>query len=410
MRVFAFYSYKGGSGRTTTMLNTVKYLIEDLGASPEKPILLVDADLESAGLTFYFNRDDPLQFAGTLSASNTFENAQMFRNHESEDIIFGVVEPSHSLYVFQTEVKADLKAFDGLNNGVEDITELFKDVALPVEYITLLGKALNVARYETNGPWTKRLRKMAHRLRKANTPEEKVSIIIDSMPTVKLVDVSNHFNGKAKVPGNTVLFLGTDLSSDSHVSRKLGEEQIISFIKSCEDHGYSAVVFDCGSGTQSSADILHGLADVIVYCMRPSVQFISGTSKNLDNYKERLEREDDGRKPVIIVPNAVPQTSPESPDYAFCADSFKEIQKIVKLFPSLVDGEFCTDETCIHEVPVFKWREMILGCSPPSIGAATPADMRNTIEKYSCEDEPSIQGFTKVYKALSKCLVRNSEE
>ena len=46
---YTFYSYKGGSGRTTTLLNTTKHLIDKMGASPQKPILLVDSDLESAG-------------------------------------------------------------------------------------------------------------------------------------------------------------------------------------------------------------------------------------------------------------------------------------------------------------------------------------------------------------------------
>ena len=55
---YTFYSYKGGSGRTTTLLNTTKHLIDEMGASPKKPILLIDSDLESAGLTYFFNMQD----------------------------------------------------------------------------------------------------------------------------------------------------------------------------------------------------------------------------------------------------------------------------------------------------------------------------------------------------------------
>ena len=79
-------------------------------------------------------------------------------------------------------------------------------------------------------------------------------------------------------------------------------------------------------------------------------------------------------------------------------------------YDSIVDGEFCTDETCLHEVPVFKWREMILGCASPFVGAATPKDIRETLEKYSHENEPSIQTYTRRYAALSKCLIKNSED
>ena len=68
VQCYTFYSYKGGSGRSTTLLNTVKCLIKDLDADPEHPILVVDADLESAGLTYYFGFQD--KFKGTLNTGS----------------------------------------------------------------------------------------------------------------------------------------------------------------------------------------------------------------------------------------------------------------------------------------------------------------------------------------------------
>lgn len=56
--VVCYYSYKGGAGRTSTCYNTLPFLIEKFGASPDKPILVVDADLDSAGLTYLFGYVD----------------------------------------------------------------------------------------------------------------------------------------------------------------------------------------------------------------------------------------------------------------------------------------------------------------------------------------------------------------
>ncbi len=53
----SFYSYKGGSGRTTTTLNTVFYLIRELRPTPSKPIIIIDADTESYGMSMLLLRD-----------------------------------------------------------------------------------------------------------------------------------------------------------------------------------------------------------------------------------------------------------------------------------------------------------------------------------------------------------------
>lgn len=47
----SFFSYKGGSGRTTTLYNTLPFLAEKLNASAEHPIVIFDMDYRSAGIT-----------------------------------------------------------------------------------------------------------------------------------------------------------------------------------------------------------------------------------------------------------------------------------------------------------------------------------------------------------------------
>lgn len=51
MLKISFFSYKGGSGRTTTLFNTLPYLAEKLHASAEHPIVVFDMDYRSAGIT-----------------------------------------------------------------------------------------------------------------------------------------------------------------------------------------------------------------------------------------------------------------------------------------------------------------------------------------------------------------------
>lgn len=52
----SFYSYKGGSGRSTTAWNTIQRLtlIESLKPSAQEPFIIVDTDTESAGSTFLY--------------------------------------------------------------------------------------------------------------------------------------------------------------------------------------------------------------------------------------------------------------------------------------------------------------------------------------------------------------------
>ena len=58
MKTLSCFSYKGGAGRSTLAMNVTPYLAKKLGASPERPLILVDMDIDSCGLTFLFNLQD----------------------------------------------------------------------------------------------------------------------------------------------------------------------------------------------------------------------------------------------------------------------------------------------------------------------------------------------------------------
>lgn len=57
MKTITFYSYKGGAGRSSTTLNTLPYLVQSLHASANAPILVLDMDLDSAGMTYLLGLD-----------------------------------------------------------------------------------------------------------------------------------------------------------------------------------------------------------------------------------------------------------------------------------------------------------------------------------------------------------------
>lgn len=52
MQVISFFSYKGGSGRTSLLYNTVPFLADELKATSEEPIIILDLDIDSKGLSF----------------------------------------------------------------------------------------------------------------------------------------------------------------------------------------------------------------------------------------------------------------------------------------------------------------------------------------------------------------------
>jgi len=54
----SFYSYKGGSGRSTTSWNTIHRLVEKMRPTVKKPFVIIDTDVKSAGSTFLYKADD----------------------------------------------------------------------------------------------------------------------------------------------------------------------------------------------------------------------------------------------------------------------------------------------------------------------------------------------------------------
>lgn len=79
MAINSFFSYKGGSGRTTTTLNTLYYLIREINPESSHPLVIIDADNESYGLSMLLKKpgesyriDKSLQGLGLTARQDTF--------------------------------------------------------------------------------------------------------------------------------------------------------------------------------------------------------------------------------------------------------------------------------------------------------------------------------------------------
>ena len=55
MKTISFFSYKGGSGRSSLIYNVLPFLADKLNPTPQNPIVLFDMDIDSMGLTYLFD-------------------------------------------------------------------------------------------------------------------------------------------------------------------------------------------------------------------------------------------------------------------------------------------------------------------------------------------------------------------
>ncbi len=88
--VSTFFSYKGGAGRSTTCLNTLPFLVKKSTAHKKAPILLLDMDIESAGMTYLLNQQE--KFHGKFDVKELLKNEETWSTERKGDITL------HSLY------------------------------------------------------------------------------------------------------------------------------------------------------------------------------------------------------------------------------------------------------------------------------------------------------------------------
>ena len=79
----SFFSYKGGAGRTSLLYNTLPFLAEELNATENEPIIVLDLDLDSQGLTYLTETRSTINTIQVLKSENClgFRDGGLMKEH-----------------------------------------------------------------------------------------------------------------------------------------------------------------------------------------------------------------------------------------------------------------------------------------------------------------------------------------
>lgn len=132
MLTVSFHSYKGGACRTSTCFNTLPFLVEKLGADASRPILVIDADLDSQGLTYLFDADATFR-------NRTYDAKELLSGKGMVDYKKCCIPVGDRLGVEKEAVYFlgvnDQKKFDAQNQGGQAQEKLFNLESLPFSAI-----------------------------------------------------------------------------------------------------------------------------------------------------------------------------------------------------------------------------------------------------------------------------------
>lgn len=128
--IYAFYSYKGGVGRTLSLVHVGIRLASTRREKGYK-ILLVDMDLEAPGLDVYVpptEGESSLGFAGLLKGyRENGRQLQWLEDNLNTDRFIRLVPGAENLWVMPSGIKAQLAAEDGTAHSYLDVVAALKD-------------------------------------------------------------------------------------------------------------------------------------------------------------------------------------------------------------------------------------------------------------------------------------------
>lgn len=85
-----FYSYKGGSGRTVCAANTLATIAREVDANPDNPLLVMDMDIDSAGLSKWL-LGDSLDDDADVTVNKLFDGSlRLGANRDQEILLKGL--------------------------------------------------------------------------------------------------------------------------------------------------------------------------------------------------------------------------------------------------------------------------------------------------------------------------------
>lgn len=280
IKVISYFSYKGGAGRSTLAYNTIPLLAkEHLHPTKDHPIILIDTDLDSCGMSYLLGVD--------ADVKDDCCTQDLLKN--------GLKSPSYPEHIWEHPNFKDLFA-------VGDKFGCDKD-----------------------------------------------AILFLAAKDVKNVDDQGNYND----------------TNNPFV------EKLKNFIDVCKYYKVPAVILDAAVGNNATANATNQVSNIVVCCMRPTIQFVNGTVRFLKTLEQGGSF--DGRKKIVVVPNVIPQEEvvvddKMYPDYA--------ITRITTQFRTLTnnapEGSSITynldmldkHEFGIPAVKSFMWREGQLATQP----------------------------------------------
>lgn len=137
MVTISCFSYKGGAGRSTLAMNVVPYLVQELGATPKEPLIIIDMDVDSCGISYFLGienfgniRNYSVQALfgtkGTVPRDDGAESAEdhiLFRQLKGVGKFFGCLE-DRTVLCLPAEPGASL-GFSNNYDGKTDKIEVF---------------------------------------------------------------------------------------------------------------------------------------------------------------------------------------------------------------------------------------------------------------------------------------------
>lgn len=147
-KVVAFHSYKGGVGRTLSVISVAKEIIEQFKG--KKKILIVDSDIEAPGLTWLSKSQNPnvsISYMDVLSIINsTGYNEEIIsnisRNIETSCMSF-VTKQMEGTHYFLPTYRYDAQILDTYDKP-ERVLLREKNRYIIVDYLSQIGKELGV--------------------------------------------------------------------------------------------------------------------------------------------------------------------------------------------------------------------------------------------------------------------------
>ncbi|MFY9619757.1 MAG: hypothetical protein WAQ99_08080 [Pyrinomonadaceae bacterium] len=334
MIVSTLYSYKGGAGRTVCSANLVGSLAKEVGASQRAPLILMDLDLDSAGLTHML--DSYAEFENSSWNTAALIQGRFLLDRSLDRNIFFNRDPRTRL--------------------ASQTIKLLVDAGLPAEFLLSMelielrkGVGLEIENLVNRDPST-----VVSELKKKNRPSEKsIRGCLESLvPAVGAKDIS----AKVGAPEGSVLFVGGPQVGSEPIVEGDARPNLRRFINECKKQNVAALLIDSASGRQNIANLCHGVSDVMIYCTRLTYQFRVGTKLQLRYFLNKPTKQNKKKPAVVLLPVAVPAATSKWEKLKNNAmdDLSGLVRDVQRLTPCycFFDG--------VPEIESFKWVEKIL--------------------------------------------------